>query len=176
MSALSAFQHVGLCLFCFRVGGFSRQTSFLFLTYGGEIVILFPLINARCVTTTSLAFSCSFLFRRRQSQKSGTTRLHTPFRRGTDRNDSNLALTFQSQCTTAVKSSKPNAIIVSPSINHNPKETQQTRIKPRSTNNARRVACDNLADGATNPYPLAMKPRDIQPNKCDIHLIKLSTV
>ena len=38
------------------VGGFSRQTSFLFLTYGGEIVSLFPLINARCVTITSVAF------------------------------------------------------------------------------------------------------------------------
>jgi hypothetical protein len=38
-----------------------RLRSFLFLTYGGEIVSLFfPLINARCVTTTSAAFS--FLF------------------------------------------------------------------------------------------------------------------
>ena len=56
----SAFQRVGLCLVfspgaC--VGGFSRQTSFLFLTYDGEIVSLFPLINARCVTSTSVDFS-----------------------------------------------------------------------------------------------------------------------
>jgi hypothetical protein len=32
------------------VGGFSRQTSFLVLTYGGEIVSLLSFINARCVT------------------------------------------------------------------------------------------------------------------------------
>jgi len=37
--------------------------------------------------------------RRRQPWRNGTTRRHTPFRRDTDRNDSNLALTFQSQCT-----------------------------------------------------------------------------
>ena len=32
---------------------------------------------------------------------------------------------------------------------------------------------DNLADGTANPYPLAMKPRDIQLNKCDVHLIEI---
>jgi hypothetical protein len=32
-----------------------------------------------------------------------TTRHHTPFKRDTDRNDSNLPLTFQSQCTTAAE-------------------------------------------------------------------------
>jgi hypothetical protein len=62
----------GTCSFCFStygfmlgffpwVGGFSRQTSFLFLTYSGENVSLFPLIIARCVTTTSIAFSLSYL-------------------------------------------------------------------------------------------------------------------
>jgi hypothetical protein len=30
---------------------------------------------------------------------------------------------------------------------------------------------DNLADGTANPYPLAKKPRDIQPNKHDTLLI-----
>ena len=40
-----------------------------------------------------------------------------------------------------------------------------------SANNAITVAHDNLADGAANPYPLAMKPRDMQPNKHNIHLI-----
>jgi len=30
----------------------------------------------------------------------------------------------------------------------------------------------NSVEGAADPYPLAMKPRDIQPNKRDIHLIK----
>jgi hypothetical protein len=35
----------------------------------------------------------------------------------------------------------------------------------------RRVARNNLADGAANQYPLDMKPRDIQPNKRDVHLI-----
>ena len=39
--------------------------------------------------------------------------------------------------------------------------------------NTRRVARDNLADGAANPYPLAIKPRDIQPNQRDIHLIEI---
>ena len=51
----------------------------------------------------------------------------------------------------------------------NPKNTYQTR----SAKNARRGACDNLADGAANTYPLAMKPRDMQPNKRDIHQIKI---
>ena len=52
--ALSAFQRVGLCLVFFP-GGRVFQVDFLsFLTYGygGEIVSLFPLVNARCVTTT----------------------------------------------------------------------------------------------------------------------------
>ena len=29
------------------------------------------------------------------------------------------------------------------------------------------------ADGPADPYPLAMKPKDIQPNKRDIHLIEI---
>ena len=41
--------------------------------------------------------------RRRQPWRNGTTRRHTPFRRDTDKNDSNLDLTFQSQCTTAAE-------------------------------------------------------------------------
>jgi len=32
----------------------------------------------------------------------------------------------------------------------------------------------NLADGAANPHLLAMKPRDIRPNKRDIHLLVYS--
>jgi len=35
---------------------------------------------------------------------------------------------------------------------------------------------DNVADDATNPYPLAMKPSDIKPNERGIHLSKLSIV
>ena len=31
----------------------------------------------------------------------------------------------------------------------------------------------NSVEGAADPYPLAMKPRDIQPNKRDIHLIEI---
>jgi hypothetical protein len=38
--------------------------------------------------------------------------------------------------------------------NHAPNETQQNTYHARSANNARRVASDNLADGAANPYPL----------------------
>ena len=54
------------------------------------------------------------------------------------------------------------------------REKMVTRTyQTRSANNARRVARDNLADGTANPYPLAMKPRDTQPNKRDIHSIKI---
>jgi hypothetical protein len=35
---------------------------------------------------------------------------------------------------------------------------------------------DNLADGAANQNPLAMKPRDTQPNKRDINLIEITIV
>ena len=31
----------------------------------------------------------------------------------------------------------------------------------------------NLVEGAADPYPLAMKPRDIQPNKRDMNLIRI---
>ena len=36
-----------------------------------------------------------------------------------------------------------------------------------------KIARDNLADGAANPYPLAIQPRDIQPNKHDIHSFEI---
>ena len=64
------------------------------------------------------------------------------------------------------KFSKPDAIIVTPTQQPCPK---QNLYQTRSANNARRVARDNLADGTTSLYPLAMKPRGIQPNKRDIH-------
>ena len=46
----------------------------------------------------------------------------------------------------------------------NPKQKQTNKHVPTrsSANNARRVARDNLADGAANPYHPAMKSRDIQ--------------
>ena len=54
----------GTCSLCFSLCGLILslsgrvfQADFLSLTYGGEIVSLFPLINARCVTPTSVAFS-----------------------------------------------------------------------------------------------------------------------
>ena len=67
--------------------------------------------------------------------------------------------------------SKPDAIIVTPTQQPRPKRNPTNTYQSRSAINAGRVASDNLADGAANPYPPAMKPRDIQPNKRDIHLI-----
>jgi len=70
------------------------------------------------------------------------------------------------------KFSKPDAFIVStPNQQLRPKRIPTNTYQTRSANYARRVAHDNLADGAANPYPLAMKPRDMQPNKRDIRLI-----
>ena len=67
------------------------------------------------------------------------------------------------------KSSKPSTIIITLTQQPRPKRNPTNMYQPRSANNAGRVASDNLADGAANPYPLAMKPRDIQPNKRDVH-------
>jgi hypothetical protein len=75
--------------------------------------------------------------------------------------------------------SKPGAIIVTPTQQLPRSKGNLTNKKykilseHRSATNARRVAYDNLADGAANPLPLAMKPRNIQPDKSDIHLIKI---
>jgi hypothetical protein len=69
------------------------------------------------------------------------------------------------------KFSKPDAIIVNPTQQPRPNQNTTNSYQTKYANNARIVARDNLADGAANPCPLTMKPRDIQPNKCDIHLI-----
>jgi hypothetical protein len=68
--------------------------------------------------------------------------------------------------------SQMQSYLLQPS-NHAPNKLKihVPKTKTRSANNARRDARDSLTDGASNPYPLAMKPRDIQPNKRDIHLI-----
>jgi hypothetical protein len=54
-----------------------------------------------------------------------------------------------------------------------PQTKPNKHVSNRSANNARRFARDNLANGAANPYPLAMKPRDMQPKKCDVYLIEI---
>ena len=74
------------------------------------------------------------------------------------------------------KFSKPDAIIVAPTQQPRPKQNPTNTYQTRSANNAKRVARDNLADGAANPYPQTIQPRDIQLNKRDIHLIKIITV
>jgi hypothetical protein len=63
------------------------------------------------------------------------------------------------------KFSKPDAISVYPTQQTHPKQNPTNTYQTRSTNNARRAAHNYLAGGAATPYPLAMKPRDTQPNK-----------
>ena len=62
------------------------------------------------------------------------------------------------------KSSKPSTIIITLTQQPRPKRNPTNMYQPRSANNAGRVASDNLADGAANPYPLAMKPTYNQAN------------
>jgi len=51
---------------------------------------------------------------------------------------------------------------------------QANTYHTRPADRARRVARENLADGTANPHlSLAMKLRDIQLNKCNIHLTKI---
>ena len=74
------------------------------------------------------------------------------------------------------KLGKPDAIKVTPAQHPRPSETQQTRTKlGLPTMQEELLIITYLeGDGAANPYlSLDMKPRGIQPNKCDIHLIQI---
>jgi hypothetical protein len=88
-----------------------------------------------------------------------------------------IALTHKSQHTTMTDTLQGISIIVTP--------TQQPRSKRNPPNTYRdngqlslpimqgELPMHNLADGLVNPYPLAMKPRDLQQHKCDAHLSEI---
>jgi len=62
-------------------------------------------------------------------------------------------LTFNLNEQQRRKFCKPDAVMVAPAQQPRPKRDLTSVYQTRSTSSARRVACDNLADGAANPYP-----------------------
>jgi hypothetical protein len=91
----------------------------------------------------------------------------------TGRNDLGLALTSDLDTQQRRKFSRPEANIAAPIQQLPCPDRKLTNTYQTWSTNARRVAYIHLTGGPTHPYPLAMKPWDIQLNKSNMILTSL---